>query len=422
MPPVISRFSAVFKCCCMVSVLAYASLYGQLGVASQVSVEGIGGTAAQADILPSTKVISLGWLVFDSETLKHWRADVDSMDSGVMHIKPLWASQEKGQRKKVFMLLPKKSGSYRLAILKFLEIIQHNDLAADITLVHFDKNTERGISALMKAQAEQADLIFSMGSESTALVNTHFRGNSIPVVASTTKDPVQLGMVDGYTGGSGTNIAYTSLNIPMDVQMNYLLTLRPELKAIGLLYNKNHKQVMATEVVPIKKKFEELGLHVIDMAVSSRSDAKQELQERMPIAMQEMQGVDPGFDNSLLWITSSTAAFSEIATINQFSGNVPVLGSIPNIVTEGQDSAVLAIGIDRRNNAHLASIYAVKILKQQATAGQLDVGVVTPPDIAINFMVAKKIGLKIPFQFFESASFIYNYQGKPARMFGQTVE
>lgn len=420
MLPVTFRFSSVFKRGCMFLVLVCFSLHGQLGLANNQSA------VSQAVILPSDKPISLDWLKFEPETLKHWRGTVDSSDSGVMHIEPLWDSQrvERNQeaRKKVFMVLPKKSGSYRLAVVKFLEIMRQNDLPTDITLVHFNKNTERGISALNKAEAEQADLIFSMGSESATLVNTHFRGKDIPVVASTTKDPVQLGMVDDYTGGSGTNIAYTSLNIPINVQMNYLLTLRPELKTIGLLYNKNHKQVMATEVVPIKKKFEELGLTVIDMAVSSRTDSKQELQERMPVAMEEMNNIDPGFDNSLLWITSSTAAFTEIATINQFSGNVPVLGSIPNIVAEGEDSAVLAIGIDRRNNAHMASIYAVKILTKQAKAGELDVGVVTPPDIAINFMVARKIGLKIPFQFFESASFIYNYQGKPARMFGQTVE
>ena len=139
----------------------------------------------------------------------------------------------------------------------------------------------------------------------------------------------------------------------------------------------------------------------------------------MPEAIKDIEAADPSLENSLLWITSSTAAFAQIATINEFSGKIPVLGSVPNIVKEGDNSAVLAIGIDRRNNAHLASIYAVQILKKQVKVSELPVGVVTPPDIAINFLVAKKIGLKVPFQFFESASFIYNYEGVPARMFGQ---
>jgi putative tryptophan/tyrosine transport system substrate-binding protein len=53
--------------------------------------------------------------------------------------------------------------------------------------------------------------------------------------------------------------------------------------------------------------------------------------------------------------------------------------------------------------------------------GQLKVGVVTPPDVAVNFRIAKKIGLKIPFRFFESAAFIYDYTGKAARAFGKKV-
>ena len=49
-------------------------------------------------------------------------------------------------------------------------------------------------------------------------------------------------------------------------------------------------------------------------------------------------------------------------------------------------------------------------------------GIVTPPDVAINFCVARKIKLKIPISFFESAAFIYDYEGNIARAFGQTVK
>ncbi len=339
-----------------------------------------------------------------------------------MYITPAAGTSNKQLQKQVLMLLAKQSGSYQLAIETFLQVMLRNNIAVKITLNHFNKNIKRGIEALERAEQENFDLVFSIGSESAALVHQYFQDHSIPVVTSTNKDPVLLGQAENYHTGSGHNIAYTSLNIPIDVQLNYLSILRPRLKVIGLLYNKNHPQVMTTEVIPLKKKLKKLGLDVVDIAVSSRSAAGQELQQRMPRAIAQMQAIAPQADYSLLWITSSTAIFTQMAIINQFSGTIPVLGSIPNIVTEGDNSAVLAIGIDRRNNAHLASIYAVKILKGQVAAGELKVGIVTPPDIAINFLVAKKIALKIPFQFFESASFIYNYQGRPVRMFGQKVQ
>ena len=54
--------------------------------------------------------------------------------------------------------------------------------------------------------------------------------------------------------------------------------------------------------------------------------------------------------------------------------------------------------------------------------GELPVGIITPPDIAISFAKAREIGLKIPFGFFESATFIYNPDGVLVRDQGQLVE
>ncbi|MCP4296210.1 MAG: hypothetical protein GY786_11435, partial [Proteobacteria bacterium] len=271
-------------------------------------------------------------------------------------------------------------------------------------------------------EEDNVDLIFSMGSESAALAHDNFKGHKIPVVTSTNKDPVPLGQMKNYTDGSHTNIATTSLNVPLDIQLNYLLELIPNLKNIGLMYNKNHKQVMATEVVPAKREFTAKDLNVIDVAVESRDTSKEKLIEIMPIAVAEMRKTDPELKRSVFWITSSTAVFSQIETINRFSDIIPVIGSVPNIVKEGDNSAVVAIGIDRRNNAHLASIYAVRILKGEVKVGDLKVGIVTPPDVAINFKVTKRSGLKIPFRFFESAAFIYDYEGKLVRSFGEKVK
>ena len=179
---------------------------------------------------------------------------------------------------------------------------------------------------------------------------------------------------------------------------------------------------MATEVTPAQGAFRDIGVDVIDIAVDSSETARQELIQRIPEAVAEMKKSDPDLSKSVFWVTSSTAVFSNMDIVSEYCEPVPVLSSIPNAVTEGEDSAVLAIGIDRRNNAHLAAIYAIRILKGEAQPGELPVGVVTPPDVAVNFRVARKIKLKIPFSFFESAAFIYDYDGKLARAFGEIVK
>ena len=82
---------------------------------------------------------------------------------------------------------------------------------------------------------------------------------------------------------------------------------------------------------------------------------------------------------------------------------------------------MLSIGVSFESNAHLSAIYGINILTGKTTPGELPVGVVSPPDISLNFEIARRIGLKVPFSFFESASFVYDYNGKTVRKNGVAV-
>ncbi len=361
---------------------------------------------------------TLSWLKLGEEVLPNWQAVILPENDSIMTISPKWKNTSESLTKKILGLIPKPSDSYSLASSKLLEVLYEEGIYAEITLVNFNKDNELGKKALQLAEQKNMDLIFSMGSESAAFLHEFYNGGKISAVTCTNKDPVLLQQVADYDKGSGTNIAYTSLNVPINIQTNYLMDLMPGLKNLGILYDRNHTQVVVTEVIPTRNKLLEMKVKVINIEVTSAETAKGELLKNIPAAITVMQQNDPELRHSVFWVTSSTLVFANMATIAQVSGKVAVLGSIPNIVTGGDDSAVMAIGIDRRNNAYLASIYAVKILTGQAKAGELKVGVVTPPDIAISFRAAQKIGLDIPFQLFESASFIYGYVGNSARSFG----
>lgn len=364
---------------------------------------------------------NLSWLELGEEVLQNWQTVILPENNSIMTISPKWKKPPDTLTKKILGLIPKPSDSYSLASSKLLQVLYEEGIYAEITLVNFNKDNELGNKALRLAEQEKMDLIFSMGSESAAFLHEFYNGGKISAVTCTNKDPVLLQQVADYDKGSGTNIAYTSLNVPINIQTNYLMDLMPGLKNLGILYDRNHTQVVVTEVIPTRNKLLEMKVKVINIEVTSAETAKAELLKNIPAAITLMQQNDPELRRSVFWVTSSTLVFANMATIAQVSGKVAVLGSIPNIVTSGEDSAVMAIGIDRRNNAHLASIYAVKILKGQAQAGELKVGVVTPPDIAISFRAAQKVGLDIPFQLFESASFIYGYVGNSARSFGHDV-
>jgi len=372
--------------------------------------------------VPSNSMTSAGlaWMTLDAETATRWTTQLDSQTSTQMVIKPN-SSTDISLDKQILVLIPKKSKSYQLAVNTLLKVLDEHQINARLTLVHFNKNPDQAQAAIAFAEQQAMDLIFAIGSVSVGFIHENYRGGTIPVVTATNKDPVLLGQLPDYEQGSGTNIAYTSLNVPVDIQMQYLFDLKHSLRTVALLYNRENRQTVATEVVPLKQAMLDQGVIPIYVAVESAATAVQDLQAKIPEAIQTMQKHDPELRNSLFWITGSTAVFTQIKLINQLTNNIPVLGSISNVVAEGEDSAVMAIGIDRRNNAFLAGLYAVDILTGKAQPGALKLGVVTPPDLAINFRTARKIGLKIPLHFFESAAFIYDYEGKIARAFGQKV-
>jgi putative ABC transport system substrate-binding protein len=316
---------------------------------------------------------------------------------------------------RVLVLYPRPSSAYDIAITKILDVFDVKDLAPEFTVVNFQMDDRRATEALQFAEKNNFDLIFAMGSESTAWLWSNYRGGAIPVVSVCSKDPVQLGQMQGYYNGSKTNFAFTSLNVPVDVQMTYVRELRPELKNITVLVDSKNSSAVQTQAEPIAEYGRKNNVQVIWGSVKDPKNAKDELVGIVRSAVKAMRKNDPDLSKSLFWVTGSTSVFNEIQTINENADNVPVISVVPEIVRAGEATAVLSVGISFESNAHLAAIYGADILSGKSQAGDLKVGVVSPPDIAISFLKARAIGMRVPFSFFEVASFVYDYQGKPVR-------
>ncbi|MFQ5775320.1 MAG: ABC transporter substrate-binding protein [Kiloniellaceae bacterium] len=323
--------------------------------------------------------------------------------------------------RRILVVYPRPSSAYDTAITKILHVFTDKDVKAEITVINFKKADALGKAALRLAEAGEYELIFSMGSESTAWLYKNYRGGSIPVVSVCSKDPVQLGQMQGYDVGSGTNFAFTSLNMPVEAQMAYVLELKPNLKNIAVLVDSKNVSAVQTQANPVADYARRRGIRVLNIAVRNPKKAREELARLVPKAVATMRKNDPDLNNSVFWITGSTSVFNEIATINARSDRVPVLSVVPEVVKAGEDSAVLSVGISFQSNAHLAAIYAAEVLSGRVEAGDLKVGVVSPPDIAINFRKAREIGLRIPFSFFESATFVYDYDGQTVRNNGKSI-
>lgn len=385
--------------------------------------------AASVALVPSASAVSDGtepiyadWFRVTEDSAGTWQISEvagDPLQVSIRRIDGLAASE--APRRRVFVLYPRRSSAYDVAITKILNVFQEKNINAEFTVVNFNKENARARDAVRHAEDGGFDMIFSMGSQSTAWLWENYRDGRLPVVSVCSKDPVVLGQIDDYDSGSGTNFAFTSLNMPIDAQMTYVLALKPRLKNLGVLVNSKNVSAMQTQAEPIAKYARRHGIQVINVIVEDPERAAEELAKKVRQAVATMRKSDPTLDNSVFWLTGSTAVFREIATINANSDRVPVLSVVPEVVQAGDDSAVLSIGISFESNAHLAGIYGADVLEGRAKVGDLKVGIVSPPDIAINFRKAREIALDVPFSFFESASFIYDYEGRTVRSNGKAV-
>jgi putative tryptophan/tyrosine transport system substrate-binding protein len=361
-----------------------------------------------------------GWFKLSPEVLANWEIVPTPGDPD--RVKLIETKPVSGPVRQVMVLYPRASTAYDVAMGTILNLFQEErGIDGHFTVVNFDRNDARGKAALKQAEADGIELILSMGSESTAWLYEHYRGGRLPVITLCSKDPVELKQLPDYDSGSGHNIAFTSLNMRVDAQFAYLLELRPQLRNIAVLVDSQNKSAVRTQSQPLIRLARERGIGAMEIAVADPANAAAELANLVPAAVARMRRADPELKQSIFWITGSTSVFKEIATINRAADHVPVLSAVPDVVKAEGAGAVMSIGVGFESNAHLAGLYAFDVLTGRIGIGELKVGVVSPPDIAIDFRRAREIGFKVPFGFFERASTIYDPMGRLTRQSGKRV-
>ena len=216
------------------------------------------------------------WFKLGSNALKDWDVAPTPGNASSLRLKPkrLLSSQP---LRRVLVLYPRKSSAYDTAMTTFVNVVMDKRINADFTVINFQLDDQRGKAALEFAESSNFDLILSMGSESTAWLWSHYRGGKLPVVTVCSKDPVLLGQSPGYDQGSGTNFAFTSLNMPIDAQMSYVLRLRPNLKNLAILVDANNVSAIQTQAVPAKEYLRARGVRVLNVAVKNPSKVREEL-------------------------------------------------------------------------------------------------------------------------------------------------
>jgi putative ABC transport system substrate-binding protein len=354
-------------------------------------------------------------------SLANWELKSDAPDGTRFMLTPKNAQMLALPEKRVLVLFNKPSSAFDGHLSKYLDVLYGKQARVVLTLLNYKSDEKLGLAALEYAQAGSFDLVGPMGSDAAEFVHNNYRTGPIPSIGLMTKDPVLVGWTQDLERGSGTNMAYVSGAISIEVQLAYLRQLRENVRNIAVLYALSSKSTIDAQVQPLKQYASREKLNVLDVVVTDDKQAREQLAAKVPEAVAEMSRSDPGLQNSAFWVTGVTSVFDNIETISRNSAKLPVFSVYPDVVREGPNSALLSVGITYENMGYLAALYTFDALYNKAMTGQMKVGVVAPPDISVNFMKAAEIGLRVPFQIFEEAGFVYGKDGKAVRVGGQNA-
>ncbi|CAM3659542.1 hypothetical protein VA7868_00360 [Vibrio aerogenes CECT 7868] len=312
---------------------------------------------------------------------------------------------------KLLVLQSKSSSAYDISAQTIIDEYARNGIRAEFIILNYQGSETTALAAIKLAETKQFNQIFAMGSAATRLLTKNYQYGSIPVITVCSKNPVAMGLIPSARKVSGNHIAYTSLNIDISTQIEYLKQkFLPRLRRIAVIYHGKNSSSIQTQVLPLQH-----YLAVTDTGISLEliEVNLHHLAYSLYQPMLEFSAQSAHTDDSIFLLTGSTELFMMIDQINAHAGDIPVLSVTPSHVVAGPDSVFMSIGVSFKNNALLASQYSLHLIQGLVQPDELPVGIVKTPDIAINFMRKPQTGLKVPFHFFEDAIKIYDYQGHP---------
>jgi putative ABC transport system substrate-binding protein len=380
--------------------------------------------SGQAEILQTTDEHAttpqegLEWFQPSSFISQHWDLSLDSTQAWLY----LTPKQTGDQTYKILFVYSSVTPAFDRAVSKVLSVFSGRNLIVEALVVlaaQTDPTEQQAAmqSALDYAEQNQFDLVYAVSSKSTAALFSMYNGGKLPVVSLLSKDPVALKQIAAYDQGSGTNFAFTSVNVPVDVQMVYLLQAMPTMSNIVMVYEATNTSTVDTQVTPLKNYItaQSLPIRVWDATVQDPENASAEMNSLVPAVLAQALANDPQGNSTILLVPASRSIQAEFDTLVELAGNTPIFSLYPEIVRSGLSSAVLAIGVSFDSNSLLAGNYGVRILQDGEKPGEMVVGLIRPPDIAVNFAKARQVGLSIPFSFFESATLVFGPDGQVVR-------
>lgn len=260
-----------------------------------------------------------------------------------------------------------------------IEKLKDSKIPINIAYENANGNIATALQIAQKAVGNKSDVIITLGTGASQAAQRATNCTGTPVVIVSVTDPVGSKLVKSMQKPGG-NITGVTNRYPIIEQLKLFKRVQPNLKTIGTIYNPSEANSL-TLLADLEESAKKLGLKVVARVATKSGEVKAATESLIG----DCEGVYIFDDNTAL------SAFSTI-TLTCNPHKIPVYASNPEFVEQG---ALLSKGANQTDLGRQAADYVLKIIKGSSPK---DLAVTGPVKftIAINYRVAKNLGIKIP--------------------------
>ena len=193
--------------------------------------------------------------------------------------------------------------------------------------------------------SNKSDLILAIATGAAQTVAG--KTSDIPVLITAVTDPVDAGVVNSMEN-PGTNVSGTSDASPMKEQLELLLTLKADIKTVGLLYTSSEDNSIL-QISQAKAILDDMKVAYVEQTVTNSNDVQQAVQS----LVNKCDAIYIPTDNVL---ASSMALVADIT----WPAGIPVVTGAESMVTDG---GLATLGLSYYNLGYQTGEMAVKVLE-----------------------------------------------------------
>lgn len=277
--------------------------------------------------------------------------------------------------KTISVLQPVEHGSLDAAFEGFKEGLADNGFNVTFNYSNAQNDQAQLKSMSEKLVKEKPDLLLGIATPAAqSLVN---ETSTIPIVVTAVTDLVDAKLIESNEQPGG-NVTGTTDIVPIDKQIELLLTIVPDAETVGIMYNsgESNSKIQAEMAEESLKK---AGIKTKILTANSTNDVQQ-------VTVSLAKDVDAIYVPTDNTFASASAIIGEVAKEKK----VPVItGSIDQV----KDGGLASLGIDYFSLGKQTGVMAAKILNDEITPNEFPVEKAQNLELYINEDMAQSLGL-----------------------------